>query len=109
MSSSSRHTSPRRLLSATAEQWKEWDHAARAHGMRWSTWARKMLDLHTRVMVVCSVARGGYKCTLERGHRGPHYTGPFDDDDVDDDSDKPKADIHSNGSADIHQPRRLLR
>jgi hypothetical protein len=99
----SRHTSPRRILSATPEQWKAWDEAARAHGTRWSTWARKMLDLHTGVMIVCDAQRGQFKCTLKRGHKGPHYTGPLDDDRDDD-----EADIHWTNGADIRAPRRLL-
>jgi hypothetical protein len=105
----SRHTSPRRILSATPEQWAAWDEAAKAHGQRWSTWARAMLDLHVKVMIVCSAQRGEFRCTLERGHRGPHYTGPLRDGfefrELDDDE---NADIHTNGYADIRSPRRLL-
>lgn len=111
-SSSSGHRSPRRPLSASDEQWQRWDEAARAHGLRWSTWARRMLDLHTRVMVTCDKRRAHLVCTLERGHSGPHYTGPSDELDGHEQLDGEffsDSDIRSNGRPDIRQPRRLLR
>ena len=104
----SRHTSPRRILSATPEQWAAWDEAARAHGKRWSTWARSMLDLHTKVMVMCNVRRGEFGCTLERGHRGPHYTGPLERDDDDDDEINGERISAASSPADIRERRRLL-
>jgi len=34
----------RRLLSATAAQWASWDAKARAAGLSWSDWARRLQD-----------------------------------------------------------------
>jgi hypothetical protein len=38
------HRSPRRLLSASAEQWQSFDALARSDGHRtWSAWVRKLM------------------------------------------------------------------
>jgi hypothetical protein len=38
------HSSPRRILSATEEQWERWSAAARASGLTWAEWCRSLQD-----------------------------------------------------------------
>lgn len=38
------HVQPRRLLSASEEQWKRWDSAAERARLTWADWARGLLD-----------------------------------------------------------------
>lgn len=40
--SSGVHRSPRRVLSATAEQWELFDALARAEGVSWAKWVRRL-------------------------------------------------------------------
>jgi hypothetical protein len=39
---SGQHKSPRRILSASREQWEAWDEAARRAGMTWADWVREL-------------------------------------------------------------------
>jgi hypothetical protein len=39
------HRSPRRLFSATPEEWERFERCARAHGFRyWTAWARWLMN-----------------------------------------------------------------
>lgn len=93
----SRHTSPRRILSATPDQWRRWDQSARAYGLKWSHWARKMLELHTTHAPIeaCGKVKGHLRCILERGHSGRHMSEPGPVVEV------AAADIHSELPADV--------
>ena len=39
------HSSPRRILSASPEQWDKWTAAAKASGLTWAEWCRNLQEV----------------------------------------------------------------